>query len=101
MTNNEEVEKVAKELYVLHFGVDDDSFDLLLPDDLKEPYIITARWHIREKQIAVLEARIDELERRRKGVRYGQIVNILDIRAEARIAHIKSQLTALKKDSDK
>lgn len=86
MTNNEEVEKVAN-IIQEH-----------IPVATKMRVHELAAWHIREKQIAVLEARIDELKRRRKCVRYGQIVNILDIRAEARIAHIKSQLTALKKD---
>jgi len=60
MTEQSEVEKVAKELAKVAYRTDEWS-DLV--DGLKDGYMNLARWHIREKEIAVLEARIDELQR--------------------------------------
>lgn len=52
-----EVEIVAKML--LKASCRDDEWENLV-DGLKDSYLKLARWHIREKEIAVLEARLEE-----------------------------------------
>lgn len=55
---SEEVEKVGKEIFELHFP---HSNWESLPSDTKEAYFITAKWHIREKEKACLEEMIIEM----------------------------------------
>lgn len=58
MPNNEELEKVAREMMSLYWGSDFDDTNLTT----KTSHALKlAAWHIREKEIAVLENRIDAI----------------------------------------
>lgn len=64
MTDQSEVEKVAKEFrnkYYEPFSMPKEDFARLFEQGVETNWVNIAAWHIREKEIAVLEARIEEL----------------------------------------
>ena len=104
MPNNEELEKIALKLWCISGREEGFIHHKNLGSSEYIHIMRISAFHIRERDIAVLESRIDELKSIVMCGKGDEQIALLDKLANTqddRIKELESQLTALKKESEK